>query len=335
MAGLFEVDQVGKRESLSDVIGIVDSLACPVSSMIPKRPKPVQKIHQGQMKNYPRSGFKGVMDGVDASNWKHNQRKLVYAVAQKIWSLPAVSDFTDVTEVAGIKNGNEFAEQIADGIVDVKRMKEMRICSAEDCSVDDGNNVPNETRGLFEWIKATAQTTYPVDASFLTPAASIYSGALASLSSESFKGLFQSAYKKRKAPCNFKGIVGVELKRQIAKYTEYSPDVASNTAIRTYNTNLDKKELIDVIDRVVLDTGAIDLFLSAFLYCNEADGADTAYTHKSGLFLDMSMVGLALNRAARVTKQEYKGGGEKAIVDEIFCLIVDNPSGMVAVKSNS
>jgi len=40
MAELFERDQVGKRESLSDVIAMVDSKDTPVASMIPKGKKP-------------------------------------------------------------------------------------------------------------------------------------------------------------------------------------------------------------------------------------------------------------------------------------------------------
>jgi hypothetical protein len=334
MPALFEVDQVGKKDSLSDIIAVVDAEACPFTSVVAKRSKTVNKLHHWQMKTYPRSGHKGVMDGVDATNWKHNGRKEVWAVAQKIWSLPAVSDFAEETEVAGLSAG-EMAGQIADGVVDVKRQTEMRCLSNEESSVDDGNTVPNETRGLFKWVQNTAQTHLPVDAAFLTPAASIYTGTCAALSETLFKDLFVSAYKVRKAPCNFKGFVGVELKKKISSYGAYSDDVASKTNVRTFSQEADKKVLLDVIDRIVLDTGTIDLFLAAFLYCDETTGADTAYTHKSGLFLDMSMIGMATNRRARVTKQEYKGGGEKAIVDEIFMLMCDNPSGMVAAKSNS
>ena len=40
MAELFEINQVGKRESLSNIVAMVDAKDTPVASMIPKGKKP-------------------------------------------------------------------------------------------------------------------------------------------------------------------------------------------------------------------------------------------------------------------------------------------------------
>lgn len=51
MAMLFEYNQVGKRESLSDIIAMVDAKDTPVASMIPKGKKPGNTYLQWQADN--------------------------------------------------------------------------------------------------------------------------------------------------------------------------------------------------------------------------------------------------------------------------------------------
>lgn len=330
---MYEADQIGKRESLADLIANVEAIATPFTSMLAKRKKPTQVLHDWQVEAYPVTGHEGVVDGKDADDFKSNPRKRIHSLAQKTWYNPAVSDFADEAEIAGESKG-EMAAQVAKAVVTVSRQIEKRCLSNEDAQNDDGN-VGNETRGGFQWVKSGAQGLYPVPADFRTPAASIHTGSLASCTETVFKGLMQSAYKQRHAPGKLDGFCGVELKSHISRWGSYSDDVGSTTNVRAFNQDANSRALIEVIDRLTFDTGQVDLHLTSFNYTTASDGTDTAYTDKSGLFLDMTMWGLAYTRLPRVKKLPYKGGGQKAIVDAIFLLMADNVLGAVAVKANS
>lgn len=112
MPMLYERNQVGVRESLADLIANVEAQSTPITSMAHKRKKPKKSIHDWQVKAYPVTGHKGVMDGKDADNFSHNPRERLHSVMQKTWHNPAVSDFAEESEVAGEPKG-EMAAQVA------------------------------------------------------------------------------------------------------------------------------------------------------------------------------------------------------------------------------
>ena len=322
---LFEKDQVGKRESLADLIANIEPEACPASSMMAKRKKPNQAVHDWQLKQYPRRSINGVRDGVDVTDHTHTTRERVHAVAQKIWDNPGISDFADEAEVAGLSKG-EMAEQIADSLVLCKRIIEGRVLSNEECSLDNGVNTANETRGLGKWIDSAAQAQYPVPAEFRTPAGQIFTNPLDEFTETAFNAMMQQAFISRKGPSHLHAFVGIKLKAQISGFSRYDDTVANKTNVRTFNQDAKSKAVINCIDRLVTDQGEVDLHPVSFLMLN-ADGTDSAKTHRSGLFVDLKMVGLAYTRLPRVRRLEDRGGGPRAIVDAIFMLMCDNPLG--------
>lgn len=330
----FEAQQVGKRESLADIISNIVAEETPLSSMLDKRKKPTQVEHSWQVKTYPRTGHAGVVDGKDATQADSNPRDRIYMRGQKTWRLPGVSDFADEATIAGLEKG-EMAEQVADAIVLVKHQIERRVGSNEDAKADNGTTQGNETRGLFSWISDAAQTLYPVPEGYRTPTASIYSGTLANFSETVFRALAASSYKQRRGTFKMDAFLGVDLKGVFTDFSKYTDNIAGKTPARLFNQDADSQALIAVVDKLVMDTGEVDLHLSAYLWTSAADGSDTAYTHKSGLVLDMNKIGLAYTRLPRVVKLPYQGGGQKAIVDAIFMSMCDNPLGHIAMKIQS
>lgn len=333
MAKLFEKDQVGKRESLADLISNIEPEATPATSMMAKRKEPNQVVHDWQVKAYPRRSLGGVLDGQDVTEHTHVARERVHAVAQKVWDNPGISDFADEAEVAGLSKG-EMAVQIADSLVLVKRIIEGRTLSELECSLDNGVDTPNATRGLGKWIDASAQAVYPVPASFRTPSGQIYSGTLANFNETAFNGLMQQAFKSRKGPSRLDAFVGIQLKAEISKFSRYDDTVSNKTNVRTFNQDAANKAVITCIDRLVTDQGEVMLHPASFLFLN-ADGTDSAKTHLSGLFVDMKMLGLAYTRLPRVRRLEDRGGGPRAIVDAIFMVMCDNPLGHIKASISS
>lgn len=330
MPAYYEADQEGKRESLADIIANVQPEACPVLAMMPKRKKPNQSLHEWQVEAYPDTGHTGVPDGLDAETFTHIARERVRNRRQKMWYLPAVSDMAEETVIAGLKSG-EMSHQIARGMTMLARMMESRLLSNNDNLADTGAQ-GNETRGLHQWIQNGAQALNPVPADFRTPSAAVYSGTLANFTETQFRTQCAANYKERKGQSKMTGLVGVDLKQEMTLWSVYTDDVSNKTQSRTFNQDAKSRALINVIDRLVMDTGEYDLHLTTFQYKNRTTGADTAQTHRSGLFLDMEMCGLAYTRMPRVVKLEYRGGGHKAIIDVIILTMVDNPLSGMACK---
>lgn len=332
-----ETRQVGKREMLADLIANIESDSCPFSSMAAKRKKPGNVEQSWQLKRYRRKGHKGVRDGEDAKNFTSNGRDRVTAVGQKTWDPRAVSDFAEETTVAGLKSG-ELAEQTADAFVTIKQTIERRGLSYEDQkreSEDDAASA-NETRGMFSWLDKDAQQLHPVPENFRPSAAQLYTGTLAALSEDVFKGLARAAWKRRLGnSVRMHGILGIDLKAKVSDYTRYDDTVANKTSVRTFNQDAESRAMINVIDRLVFDTGQIDLHASAHIMTDADSGEDTAFTHMSGFVTDMEKVGLAYMRLPRAFPIEYKGGGYKVVVDSIFCWMHDNPAGSFSMRINA
>lgn len=334
MPQLMEKNQVGVRESLADLIVCAESDTTPYAAMAKKGKKPGKVIHDWQVKAYLDGGHVGVLDGKDATEFVNNPRERLHAVSQKLWHNPAVSDFAEESDVAGLKKG-EGKGQVADALVSLGRKIEKRLLSAEDNKVEAAPSVPNETRGIFSWLSTTAQALYPVPDAYRPGAAQIYSGTLAAFKESSLIAMASAAFKQRKGKNNLKGIVGIDLKNKFTDFSKYSDDVASKTNVRTFQSISGDKSVISTIDRVVLDSGTIDLMLSSFLYTDPVTGADTLYTHSSGVFLDIRMIELLYTRMPRTLPLSYAGGGYKWICDTILMHTLQNPVGMFAAVINS
>lgn len=331
MAAALEVDLAGKRQSIANVVANVVSDATPFTSMMEKRERPKQVEHMWQMKSYPVTGHRGVLDNKDAAEFKSNPRSEVRCRGQKTWYNPAVSDFADEADIVGIKGGSEMAEQIADAIVAVAFQIEKRCLSNVDTNTDDGSTHGNETRGIFQWVLDSAQVLLPVPATFRTPTASRYTSTLALFNQTSFETMCQSSYKQRKGPFAMHAFLGVELKAVFTNFMQYVPNVTNTTVIGQFLQEAKSKKVIKTIDQLVMDTGTVDLHLSSFLYTDPDTGADNVQTHKSGVVVDMDKIGLAYSRKPRVIRKPYDGGGQKAIVDAIFLNMMDNPLGAMAM----
>jgi hypothetical protein len=335
MAILYERTAVAKPTDWADLISVIESESTPFTSMVSKRTKPAQVTHYWQAKQYPTVGHLGVLDGLDATEFNSNQAEELVGVAQKLWYNVGVSDFMeDAAHQAGV-SGSAIRSQTSEGLITLKRMIEKRCLSDAEAVRDDGVAQGNETRGVFKWTE-NAFTIHAVPTNFQTPAASKYAGTLIAFSEDEMGDLGESAYKQKKGQVNLDGFCGIELKRRFTEFTTYqaqSAGGATYTPVRSFNGQQKDRELVSTIDALVLDSGRYRLHVSSFLKSNKTTGADSATTHKSGIFMDMSMCGLAYTRLPRVVNQEYQGGGHKRIIDTLFMLMVDNPLSLIAVNA--
>lgn len=327
--GMYEVDQVGKIQEITDEVFNVEAQKYPFTSMVPKDKKPHEKIATFQSKVMPNVANVGILDGVDVTTFSKVPRYLLTAVAQLFRQPWMVSKFANVTDIAGL--ASEKAEQKADATELLKKQMEQRFLSASVCLLDNASDAANETRGAFDWLNTAEQVLYPVPAVLRPVSAYHYTGTLANLTEPAFRALLDAAFQVRKGEMTYDGFVGISLKTHIDDWSVRDPNAgASNMPVRTFNQDAAKRAMVTVIDTLTFSSGTVRLHPVHNLLMTAATGAATANTPLSGLFLDMAMWALAFLQQPQMHDMEDQGGGPRGYADAIAVLKCFNPLAQIA-----
>lgn len=325
MPGTFERNQTGKRESLADKIYNIDGKKTPLLSLIPKGTEIVNTSHRWQADKYADPDTDGVVEGTDVSSYEDaaaNRAELEGRV-QKVRRTLKVSDFTEITNVAGQGKGQEFAKGLVKKIQELKRDVEAALGSDNE-SQDDNGTVPYKTRGLGKWITNSAQTHLPVNANYRTPSASIDTTALASVTPAIINGVMESQYGQTGAEMTYTLVCGTKLKKRITDMTNYVATVSNFTAVtRTERGSAVAWE--HNIQSFTGDFGRYDLVLSNWLNFNNTTKASDA---RRGYALDTDMLELSMHQPWSTKPLPDLGGGKRALIEVIFMLCVKNPLGL-------
>jgi hypothetical protein len=332
MPQLLERNQIGKVQSYEELIAVVDTGALPIMTMLPKGKKQTDSLHSWQMERYDdeESDHEGIPDGVDVTDVEHNSRVTASMVWQYFRRAYGVSKLAGMTKVHG-SNGELARQRIAQMII-FKRKMEKRIAGDLEARLTDDGVRGTEFRGLFGWLQNAAQTVLPVHEDYRPQAP--YAGTLANFTEDSLKTLLQNAFIERNGKVMLKGFLGIQLKEAIGTFLTYRTDKSSKTVVQSVDAKRESKLFLECVDRVVTDSGEIDLFPHAFLRCG-IDGKKTAGTNKSAVFIDPKMWRLNWNQAPQVHKLENRGGGEKEYIDAVANLICLNPLAQFAAKIDS
>lgn len=325
MPQTFERSQVGKRESLSDVIAVADAKKTPLFATIRKGSDPANSLFSWQADAYatPQSG--AIVDGSDVSTTEDaaENRRLLSNYTEEFRRTPKVSKRSELSDVAGIGMKKEMAKAIVKKQFEIKRDIEVAWSSDNVAQADNGT-VGYRGHGLGSWIKATAQTVLPVDSLFLTPSASIDTTAMASLTTALANGVMESQYGVVGAEMNYMLLCGTSLKKQFTKMVGYQPDVASNTAIKRTSRG-DEGKWIDNIQVFTGDFGTYELVLSNWLGWNYSTSANSTYR---GYALDMDMLECRWQQPVKYDPLPDLGGGPRGVISAIVGLCVKNPKGL-------
>lgn len=329
MAGTIFPNFSGLREDLSDVISVVDAKNCPFISTARKGSDITNaNVYSFQADKYNEPSFDGVLSNADVTTFDDpsKNRALLSARAQKYRRTVLVDDMSQhASDVAGIGRKKLLADGIAKAMVEIKRDMESSFCSGRESQAQAGVN-PYRTRGLFKWVDGpTAQTDLPVPADYRTPAASINTSAVGSVTEADVQALLQSIYSQSGQVDEMVLLCGPALKRQFTSYTRFSTGATSNAlSIRTFTQTADSKRIISAINFFEGDFGSLRLVNSLFL---RKDSTTTAQ-EGSGLVLDMDKCEVRFARRPRMVELEDQGGGPRALIDAIASVTCLSPQGM-------
>lgn len=334
MAGLVELDQVGKREQLDDTITNIISEKVPFYAMIKKESAPNQHLIQYQMETYPDVAPTGVMDGEDVAEFDHVSRKLGYSIQQIFRRTWKVSTMAQHANVAGLGR-KERGKQRAIAAILTKFAVEARYLGDGDLQLDDGVDKPFLTRGAFSWLASAAQALHPVDASFRLPSDAIHTSNLAALTEDAFAALLEGRFDERRDTGDYVGVVGVKLKGHFDKWTAYANAGASFATFPVRQWSQESGKLMRSVDFLEFSAGKVQLMQSAYLLRDQATGAQTAYTSRSGLFLDTGVWDSRGYERLHHKDLPDLGGGPRGYAQCIEALTCKHPKGQFAVKVKS
>ena len=334
MAGIVERDQTLKRESLSDLMTIVDKKSCPFMSAVKKGAAPKNSFVEwpldkhkanlvqtatyssGASNNLPVDGED--ITSADFENYDDRTKCSVYL--QYTRRVPKVSRLANMTsDIAGVGYKKEMANSIAKALVTHKRDIESTLCSSQETAQETSSS-PYQTRGLGKWINSSAQSTLPVPADFLTPAGSIKSAAAADAKEEDLRDILQSIYEQTgEADKTFYGLCGTQVKKTISNFTLFTP--RTNNLVVS-NRDTDEGRLSAAVDIIDSDFGTITLNLSSFL---EQDArTSSAYDASEGqntlFILNMAQLEVAFAEETSVRELPDLGGGPRSIIESVFSL---------------
>jgi len=330
MAGLLEINQVGKREDFADVIAMVDAKSMPFTTMVPKGSEPANSIFDWQADSYQAAVLGGIVDGVDVVSGDYvneaSGRAKLHGRIQKFRKAFMVSDIAqNVSDVAGIGKKGEMKRAISHAIVELKRNMEATFCSDQDSQADNGSTLPYLTRGMGKWITNTAQGDQPVPAAYLTPAASILTKTTATTIEDDINGVCQSIYQQTGQQHDFDCICGVNLKKQFSSFAAWVPASVTTVPVRRYNQDSASGTILNSIDVWQGDFGSVNLILSLWL---AADSAAGNIPNGRAYLMNWDLVELRYNRQPAYTELPNLGGGPRGYVDAICGLAVYNPLGL-------
>ena len=333
MAGIYEADQVLKVAEVGDSIFIAQSDKVPFSRLLKRGKKPTNMLSSWPVQVYPDRAFAGTLDGSDIATFEHTNREQIEAYG--MWLRTAgwmVSRLAQLTKTWGVQ-GNEQAKQAKDDALILAQMIEKQLLSDDEMAVESGAT-PYRSRGAYEWLKATAQSVKPVPASYRPDAACIFTSALASFLPANMETMLEAAATQKKEAVDLTGYVGIKLKTQMSTWPQHDTTATdTNQALGRWNMAAEDKKLLRVVDFFEFDAGKVKVFPSWYMLCTAADGAVSASSPRSGLFLDMDMWELCFLDNPTAWIEPPKSGGPRGYHDAVYLLKCLNPTGQCYVKT--
>lgn len=332
MPAFVERDAIGLRRDLSDALAIADRKKTVYTSMVPKTTAPTNTLTEWPVDNYPAPNIAGSVDEAPVQDYENinNVAALIsnrVQIKQRSFRLSRHADRT--MDQAGVGRKKAFAKAAAKCLTMVKRDWET-ICLGDGDSVAGTGTTGAKTRGFGKWAQATAQTDLPVDASFLTPAASITTTTIANWYDETLTTSLQSLCDQTgdfEADLMF--IVGSTLRRKLSRLTFYDKDDAGFTIARRFNQDAEDAKITMKVSILDTDFGRCTIRPSSFI--NASGDPTTAASKRLGYIFPNVDECMRMRFAWDVSVRELPddGGGRRALCESAAVHECGNPLWLV------
>lgn len=332
-----EAIQRTKKLEWSDVIYTAKAYMTPFLALLPQAKKPVQVECNWPVDDLDDVGYGGRMDSLDVTEFNHQNRDSLKAVSQWFLESWKVSHFADLTSSWGVKDEAKY--QAAKALLRLKLKIERGLLSDMDCARESGVDQPNELRGAFRWLEnsaASLNTEYPIGDDYRVSSSCEYTGAVASFLEATLEDMLVAAANEVNQAVTWDAQLGLDLQTQMDDFTAHDPTfTTTNQVLKSYVSDASDKSFLKQVDFFKFSAGTVRTHVNYNLMHTKATGAASAYSPKSGLFLNMDQWRIAFMNPVSSHRLENKGGGPRGYHDATLTLKCGVPLGQARVKSNS
>lgn len=319
---------VGKQQDWADVVTNVAMVDTPLLGWLPVGKAPVQaeRLYQTDAFRVPVQNTHPDGTPVTGAKSAGENRKQLRSLIQYMTKAANVSKLTqDYGNQAGI--ADEIAREITNQTKELSKDIEAAFLSAQECQIGVSGTKGYMTRGIPNWILASAQTQYPVDPTLYPATAQISAVATASLCEDTILNIMQGIGVTTRSTRPVTCFEGPNLQRAFNNFPMFQPSAASTLNQGAYPSAIRGGVLDRGITRYLTPFGPLDLILSFNNYAL-APAATTLTTH-SGLFLhqDMWEVAWGTGGMPKWIQKPYEGGSYEAFCEAIVMLTCWNPKG--------
>ncbi len=304
----------GNRESISDVLTILEPESTPLTSMANKL-SATATFNEVQVDDLSTASFDGVNEGEDVTSFdnKAANRARIGNYVQVFRRPYAVSSIQEIVDTAGV--ASEFANAESKAIRETKRDMEAAFCSSQDRQADSGSGSPYKTRGMFKFLGVGGQ---PSD--IPTFAQNVANDTTSTQTEASFNSVLQELYEANGMPGGqLTLIAGPTLKKEIS---DFSRQTGGSANVFQVTQPAESKTITLSVNFYEGDFGNVAIIPSTLL--NRTSGSATI-DGDAGLLIDPEYIGIHTLKAESNSELENQGGGRRGYCDVIAGLACMSP----------
>jgi len=325
MSAMTEAAQVGKFREIEDALFNVDPAETPFISSIKNAGKKLaQPLAEWVAEKYSVTIPTAKVDGAAVTVFNRQDRKVLSGYMHYFDEPYKVTTLAAEIATAGVRD--ELGKQRADALKRLRRQMEIQALSTSDTASDTGST-GYTMRGAFEWLKAAAQTTLPVDSTIRPASANNYAGAFASITETTFVAQLTSMFGEKNAPVSLDLHAGIDLKALIDLFTIVYPTASTSAQPRVQYVQQGVGTYAQGVDMISVSAGKVRVMLSPFVNWDVSTGAAGTYSSKSGLLLDPRMWDLAFLFKPRHEALAIDGSGQAGHFEAAGLTRCKNPQG--------
>ncbi|MGB0311758.1 MAG: SU10 major capsid protein [Schleiferiaceae bacterium] len=314
MAKAASYNTAGNRESLLDVITILEPESTPLTSMANKL-NATGTFNEVQVDDLSTATFDGVNEGEDVTSFDNKavNRARIGNYVQKFRRTYAVSDIQEIVDTAGV--ASEFANAESKAIRETKRDMEAAFCSSQDRQADSGTGSPYKTRGMFKFLGVGGQ---PSDIPAF--AQNVANDTSATQTEATFNSVLQELYEANGMPGGqLTLIAGPTLKKEISDFSRQAGGAGFAFQV---TQPAESKKITLTVNLYEGDFGTVAIVPSTLLL--RTSGSATI-DGDAGLLIDPEYVAIHTLKAESNSELENQGGGRRGYCDVIAGLAVMSP----------
>lgn len=321
-----------QTDDVSDVITDVDAHKRPFYMLIKKGSPAPAKIFNFYASEVADGAFGGVIIK-DVTEFPHSERDPMNAHTMWFQEACGVSTESLVFVDPSMKGNNEMGWQRLQAAKRHNRAIERALLSNMEARAGNNTDVTDRTRGAFMWLSDTAQT---VSAPLLAvpagqrPTAN-FTGTLATFDEEALVERIRLAAEQTQDSVDLHGLLGSKLKAKIDLMSVYVAEKSGNIAVRRINWDGKSGQTITrAVSVIQTGAGQVTAHATYDLYRNPDTGAATAYSSRSGIFIEPDLWEIKPAPAGKpglFKELEDKGGGKRGFIRSCMMLVCRTPKG--------